>query len=432
MFDFFTLLFVVLLLMEAVSGVLLIGWWLQKRGDNSLAWWSLAHGVGVLLLWVGWITVGGRFDRIPHVDLVLAGMLMLAIVPAFIYVLVRMLRAEARLHGVAGKTGLWHYVAAADPMEVDQLARDLRSALARPEKQLSLQYQPIFNTATRTVSGFEALLRWNHPVRGPISPAQFIPIAESSGAIMPLGRWALETACSTAARWPKPWSVSVNVSPLQLRQSRFVSHVRDALRHSNLAPSRLQLEVTEGVLIESTSQVISRLADVRAMGAKVAIDDFGTGYSSLRYLEKLPCDTIKIDRSFVRDLESEAPARSITAAIVKLCHELGHDVVAEGVETEGQLRVLHNLGCQKTQGYLLGKPMEAERIAPVFGKNPLYEGGRVQDVEDVESTPITYDETTGTGAGPAIAVLPFTDASMAVATAADSQNGEVASGAVRP
>src|SRR5690606_5370180 len=268
MFDFFTLLFVVLLLMEAVSGVLLIGWWLQKRGDNSLAWWSLAHGVGVLALWVGWIMVGGRFSRIPHIDMLLAGMLMMAIVPAFIYVLIRMLRAEARLHGVAGKTGLWHYVAAADPMETDQLARDLRSALARPDKQLSLQYQPIFNTSTRTLSGFEALLRWNHPVRGPISPAQFIPIAESSGALMPLGRWALETACSTAARWPKPWSVSVNVSPLQLRQSRFGSHVRDALKHNNLAPSRLQLEVTEGVLIESASQVISRLADVRSLGAK--------------------------------------------------------------------------------------------------------------------------------------------------------------------
>ncbi len=379
MFDFFTLFFVVLLMMEAVAGVLLMGWWMQKRSDSSLALWSLAHGVGVLLLWWGWYTVGHQVSAGPYSELALAGLLLIAVVPAFGYVLMRMLRAEARLQGTGSKNMLWHYFASVDPAEADQLAQDLRAALARPDRQLFLQYQPIFHAATRTVSGFEALLRWNHPQRGAISPAQFIPIAESSGVILPLGRWVLETACAAAARWPKPWSVSVNVSPVQLKQNRFLSHVRDALQHTALAPHRLQLEITEGVMIDSASQVMSRLADLRGLGARIAIDDFGTGYSSLRYLERMPCDTIKIDRSFVRELEHDQAARSITAAIVKLSHELGHDVVAEGVETEGQLAELKLLGCQRVQGWLLGKPMEADRIVPVFGDNSLYEGGRGLD-----------------------------------------------------
>lgn len=376
MLDFFTLFFIVLLMMEAVAGVFLMGWWMQRRGDNSLALWSLAHGFGVLLLWGGWYAMGTHLTSLPHLDLALSGLLLLAVMPAFIYVMVRMLRAEARLLGQRSKNTLWHYFASADPAEADQLAHDLRAALAQPDHQLFLQYQPIFNAATRTVSGFEALLRWNHPLRGPISPAQFIPIAEACGAILPLGRWVLETACAAAARWPKPWSVSVNVSPVQLKHHSFVAHVREALQNAVLEPRRLHLEVTEGIMIDSTSLVISRLSELRGLGAQVAIDDFGTGYSSLRYLERLPCDTIKIDRSFVHELEHDQAARSVTAAIIKLSHELGHDVVAEGVETEGQLAELNTLGCQRVQGWLLGRPMAADRIEPVFGEDSLYEGGR--------------------------------------------------------
>lgn len=391
MFDFFTLFFVVLLVMEAVAGVFLIGWWVQQRSDYSLAVWGLLHGVGVLLLWGSWYAMGSRLSQLPHADLILAGLLLICVVPAFGYVLFRMLRAEARLRGGSGKNSMWRYFASAEPLEAEQLARDLRAALARPDKQLFLHYQPIFNAATRSISGFEALLRWEHPERGTISPSQFIPIAEAFGIILPLGRWVLESACATAASWPKPWSVSVNVSPMQLKQHRFMRHVKEALRHSGLAPERLYLEVTEGIMIDSASVVMSRLADLRDMGAKVAIDDFGTGYSSLRYLERLPCDTIKIDRSFVHELEHDQAARAIAAAIIKLSQELGHDVVAEGVETEGQLNELNILGCQRVQGWLLGRPMKADEIVPVFGNNALYQGGRElvteaawRDVEDAD------------------------------------------------
>ncbi|MBU4610482.1 EAL domain-containing protein [Achromobacter sp. GG226] len=376
MFDFFTLLFVVLLLMEAIGGVLLVGWWMQKRGGNTLAWWSLAHGVGVLMLWGSWYAVGPALSNLPYADLLLGGFLLVAVVPAFAYLMTRMLRAEAKLHGTRSQKNLWHYFASVDSAETDRLAIELRMALERPEKQLSVEYQPIFNAATRHVVSFEALVRWHHPVRGAISPAQFIPIAEASGSILPLGQWVLETACATAVRWPQPWLVSVNVSPVQLRQSRLVSHVRDALRHSGLAANRLQLEITEGVMIDSASQVMARLSELRSLGVRIAIDDFGTGYSSLRYLEHLPCDTIKIDRLFVHDLEHDQAARSITSAVINLCHELGHEVVAEGVETEGQLSVLNALKCQAVQGWLLGKAMPPERIGPVFGNDTLYEGGR--------------------------------------------------------
>ncbi|GAA5234006.1 EAL domain-containing protein [Verticiella sediminum] len=373
MFDFFTLLFVVLLLMEAVGGVMLMGWWLQKRGNNTLAWWSLAHGLGVLMVWFSWYAIGSRMTRMPYSELILAGLLLVAVVPAFSYLMIRMLRAEARLQGARSQKNLWHYFATADSAGNDQLALDLRAALQAPERQFFLQYQPIFDTRTRAVTGFEALLRWKHPTRGMVSPAQFIPVAESSGAIVPLGQWVLSTACAAAVRWPREWSVSVNVSPVQLRQARLINHVRDALRFSRLAAERLQLEVTEGVMIDTASQVMARLSELRSLGLKVAIDDFGTGYSSLRYLEHMPCDTIKIDRSFISDLEHDHAARSITSAIIKLCHELGHNVVAEGVETEAQLRVLQDLRCQSVQGWLLGKPLDEDQIMPTLGDDAVAE-----------------------------------------------------------
>ncbi|MGE4337550.1 MAG: putative bifunctional diguanylate cyclase/phosphodiesterase [Pigmentiphaga sp.] len=394
MFDFFTLLIVVLLLMEAVGGVLLVGWWLQRRADNALGWWALAHGVGVLLLWLSWYTVGGSLSRNRYAEFGLLGLLALAVVPALSYVVLRMARAESHVAASASQKNLFHYYASADPAQTDRLAHDLLVALGDPASQLYLQYQPIFDTRSREILGFEALVRWNHPTRGAIRPDQFIPLAEANGSIKALGRWVLETACLQAAKWPHPWTISVNLSPVQLQEHRLMREVRECLRYTGLAPERLQLEITEGVMVDTTNQILSRLRGLRELGVRVAIDDFGTGYSSLQYLERLPCDTIKIDRSFVNAIESDQAARSIASAVVRLCHELGHSVVAEGVETDGQVEILAELGCQGSQGWLLGKPMPAERIVPVFGHNPLYEGGRMEEPE-LEPD----DETLHVGAG---------------------------------
>ena len=396
MFDFFTLLVVVLLLMEAVGGVLLVGWWLQRRGDNSLGWWALAHGAGVLLLWFSWYTMGSSVSRMRYAEFGLLGLLLLAVVPALAYVVLRMVRAESHVQlSSPGQKTLFHYYASADPAQTDRLAHDLLKALANPGDQLYLQYQPIFDTLTREVHGFEALVRWNHPTRGAIRPDQFIPLAEANGSIKALGRWVLETACITASKWPHPWTISVNLSPVQLQEHRLMRDVREVLRYSGLPPERLQLEITEGVMVDTSNQILSRLKALRELGVLIAIDDFGTGYSSLQYLERLPCDTIKIDRSFVNAIESDQAARSIASAVIRLCHELGHQVVAEGVETEGQLDILAELGCQRTQGWLLGKAMPADRIVPVFGDNPLYEAGRVAayDTPPVPAGPLQVPPT---------------------------------------
>lgn len=374
MLDFFTLLFIVLLLIEAIGGIMLIGWWVQRRGANALAWWSLAHGVGVLVVCIAWYAFGGSVARVSWAEFLLGGILLMGVLPAFSYVVNRLIRAESLLDSTRRKN-LWHYVEAADPQDADQLSRDLREAICNPDGQLSLQYQPIFDAATRTVCGFEALLRWNHPERGSLSPAQFIPLAESNGTIQQLGQWVLQKACNDAAGWPHPWYLSVNVSPAQLG-SRLVGQVHDALRDSQLAPGRLLLELTEGVMVDSSGATHSRLSALRNLGARIAIDDFGTGYSSLRYLERLPCDVIKIDRSFVNDLSNDQSVRAITGAVIKLCHELNLEVVAEGVETEAQLDTLNELGCERVQGWLLGKSMTHERLIEVFRDNALYEAGR--------------------------------------------------------
>lgn len=376
MFDFFTLLVVILLLMEALGGVLLVGWWLQRRGDNSLGWWALAHGVGVLMLWYGWYAVGSSMARMRYAEFGLLGILLLAVVPTFAYLLLRLTRAEAAVYQAPGQRTLFHYAVGANPEQADRLAHDLLVALTDPDRHFSLQYQPIFDAETRHVMGFEALLRWHHPTRGNIPPDQFIPLAEANGSITSLGRWALETACRTAQSWPHPWTISVNLSPVQLQQYRLIREVREVLRATGLASERLQMEITEGLMVDITNQTMNRLKALRELGVRVAIDDFGTGYSSLQYLERLPCDTVKIDRTFVVAIERDQAARSIAGAVVNLCHELGYNVVAEGVETEGQLQILAELGCQQIQGWLLGKAMDADAIVPVFGENPLYEAGR--------------------------------------------------------
>jgi diguanylate cyclase (GGDEF)-like protein/PAS domain S-box-containing protein len=235
-----------------------------------------------------------------------------------------------------------------------QLEYDLRHAVERD--QLVLFYQPQVDCHTRVLQGFEALLRWNHPVLGLLSPALFIPLAEETGLIVPLSRWVLETACREAATWPGALRVAVNVSPLQFRQAGLPGQVGAILAASGLDGERLELEVTENVLMDGEQHAIDTILALKAQNIRIALDDFGTGYSSLAYLQRFPFDTIKIDKSFVVDLGNDPQADAIVDAIIMLAQSLNRAVVAEGVETELQLQSLQGFGCNQVQGYLLGRP----------------------------------------------------------------------------
>jgi EAL domain-containing protein (putative c-di-GMP-specific phosphodiesterase class I) len=214
------------------------------------------------------------------------------------------------------------------------------------------------------VSGFEALLRWRHPARGMISPAEFIPIAEEVGLIDPIGLFVLETACRQAADWPDNLSVSVNLSPVQFRSQTLFADVRRILKASGLSPRRLQLEVTESVLLHDTAGVLSILTAFRELGIRVSMDDFGTGYSSLGYLSKFPFDKVKIDQSFVRDL-SKRENLAVVRAVVGLSKAMGIAVIAEGVETAKQRDILLAESCEEMQGYLFSTPRPVSEL-PLF------------------------------------------------------------------
>ncbi|WP_286159108.1 EAL domain-containing protein [Methylobacterium sp. Leaf456] len=237
------------------------------------------------------------------------------------------------------------------------LELDLREALR--SGGFALHYQPIFAVADGAPSGFEALLRWNHPVRGPVSPAEFISVAEESGLIAPMGTWALNEACREAAGWPGEMRVAVNVSAVQFRKQGLEQAVIRALAASGLPARRLELEITESVLMQDSDAVIGCLHRLRALGVRIALDDFGTGYSSLSYLCRFPFDKIKVDRSFVRDLDNPVAA-AIVHAIVGIGERLGSTITAEGVETEEQLGRLRHKGCTEVQGFLLSRPLAAE------------------------------------------------------------------------
>jgi diguanylate cyclase (GGDEF)-like protein len=241
------------------------------------------------------------------------------------------------------------------------LEQDLRSAISTD--QLRVHYQPIFASATRSIIGFEALLRWQHPVRGDIPPMSFILMAEETGLVLPIGAWVLEEACRTAAAWPEPKRIAVNLSAAQLRSGELPGQVADVLRRTGLAPRLLELEVTETMLINDHRQALETLREVRDMGVQIACDDFGTGYSSFSYIQKLAFDRIKIDRSFVRELGTTSSALRIVQAILAMARSLGMEVTAEGVETEQQFSILREQGCGEIQGFLLGRPMSAEDTA---------------------------------------------------------------------
>lgn len=280
----------------------------------------------------------------------------------------------------AAGRGAFHFYDAALDRRLDerrQLVRDLRAALEAAEAgtgdgQLALHYQPLLAADGRSVEGYEALLRWRHPVRGPIPPVDFIPLAEDSGLIVPLGRWVLHTACAAAARWPAGLTVAVNLSPAQFPLGAaggvaglppLDEQVREVLAETGLPAPRLEVEITESLLLTHTDDVTATLRALDALGVKIAMDDFGTGYSSLSYLWRFPFHKVKIDRAFTLHLVEDAKVQLIVRSIVSLARSLGLRVNAEGVETDEQLKLLQELGCDELQGFLLGRPAPAEQLA---------------------------------------------------------------------
>lgn len=212
------------------------------------------------------------------------------------------------------------------------------------------------------VGGYEALIRWNHPELGMISPATFIPIAEETGLIIPIGEWVLRTACRDAAAWRRQYKVAVNLSPIQFAHCDLARLVKEALAESGLAPGRLELEITETTIIADKDRALRVLRQVRELGVTIAIDDFGTGYSSLDTLRTFPFDKIKLDRSFMREVESSAQAKMMVRAVLALGKSLEIPVLAEGVETARQLEILQDEGCDEAQGYYLGVPRRLRKV----------------------------------------------------------------------
>ena len=246
------------------------------------------------------------------------------------------------------------------------LETELRRALTG--KAFHLNYQPIYNFQDGSLVCFEALLRW--PLGWPAHhPVEFIQIAEETGLIVEIGAWALQTACAAAASWDRPLALAVNLSPVQFRRGDIVATVQAALRVSGLAPQRLELEVTEGVLIEGTDRVLEQLVELRSLGVAISLDDFGTGYSSLSYLWRFPFDKIKIDRSFVMEMNVDPKATAIVSTILGLSRTLKLSVTAEGVETDDQARALNKLGCDQAQGFLLGRPMSTAAASELVKAN---------------------------------------------------------------
>jgi len=245
------------------------------------------------------------------------------------------------------------------------LEQDLRQALVNGG--FEIHYQPLVNLRSGEVSGCEALLRWRHPQRGMVSPAEFIPIAEDTGLINELGDWVLRTACNEAATWPAHVRLAVNVSPVQLKCDTLALRIAGALAASGLEPHRLELEITEAVLIRDDEAALSILHQLRSIGVRIALDDFGTGYSSLSYLKRFPFDKIKIDRCFVADIAETSGAPVIVQAVVNIASASNMTTVAEGVETEAQREMLRTLGCTEMQGYLFSKPRPAAEVRGLFG-----------------------------------------------------------------
>jgi EAL domain-containing protein (putative c-di-GMP-specific phosphodiesterase class I) len=244
---------------------------------------------------------------------------------------------------------------------------DLRQAIMGAE--LEVHYQPLVSLRDNKISGCEALLRWPRSKGRMTSPAEFIPIAEESGLIVPLGEWVLRTACSEAATWPDDIKVAVNVSPLQVKAGNLVQLVVSALAISRLPPHRLELEITEAVLIRDDEATLAVLHRLRKLGVRIALDDFGTGYSSLSYLQRFPFDKIKIDRCFIKDIAENGGSFPIVEAVISIAKSRNIDTTAEGVETEKQRQSLIKLGCTEMQGYLFSAAIPSAKLVDLFPRS---------------------------------------------------------------
>jgi EAL domain-containing protein (putative c-di-GMP-specific phosphodiesterase class I) len=277
-----------------------------------------------------------------------------------------------------------------------KLESDLRLALEREE--FVIYYQPIIDLqGSRKLVGFEALLRWDHPIRGIIPPDDFIPLLEENGMIVPVSEWILKTACKTVKKWHRknytPW-VSVNVSAVQLREPGLVATVENALKVSGLQSEFLTLEITETNVMQNEELARTLLVEVKTLGVKLSIDDFGVGYSSLSYLKHFPWDYVKIDRSFVRDLATNTEDAAIIEAIIVMVHSLNFDVVAEGVENLEQLEFLHQHGIDCVQGYMLARPAHAEAwdsLTSISSKKFLknaFDQGTVSNIKSIANRKI--------------------------------------------
>jgi diguanylate cyclase (GGDEF)-like protein len=247
-----------------------------------------------------------------------------------------------------------------------QMEMDLREAIERNE--LELYYQPVLNLRRNAITGFEALARWRHPIKGMVPPALFIPVAEDSGLILPLGEWALREACRKAAQWPGDLHIAVNLSPMQFSAPNLFHLIEETLFETGLAPDRLELEITERIFMENNDATLTTLRRLKELGVRVSLDDFGTGYSSLSYLRSFPFDKIKVDRSFVSDLKDSSDHIVIVQAVVSIARALGMTTTAEGVETEEQQKFLTTLGCDEVQGYLYSAPVPIERVPELITK----------------------------------------------------------------
>lgn len=279
----------------------------------------------------------------------------------------------------SGRPGYAFYTAKLDAERRARRAFERDVSVAAVAGQLSLVFQPQADAHTGTIRGFEALLRWNHPIHGYIPPAKFIPAAEACGAIEDIGAFVLRKALALAAGWPSHLRVAVNVSPAQIVHADFAQLVEDALAESGVDASRLEIEVTESLFIYDASTALETLKRLKALGVSVAMDDFGTGYSSLSTLRSFPFDRIKIDRSFIGDMVSNKDAAAIVNSIMSLGRAIGRLVIAEGVETSAQLELLRLQGCNEVQGYLIGKPLPIELYANVTGETASFQSspGRV-------------------------------------------------------
>ena len=246
--------------------------------------------------------------------------------------------------------------------------------MALDNKEFFLCYQPIMSLPDGKIRGFEALIRWRHPVRGLISPAEFIPLAEEIGFIRPIGRWVLEAACRQAKHWQDtfpvspPLTISVNLSAAELTDSNLLEEVTQVVQESKILHGTLKLELTESVVMKDAEQTCQLLLGLKDLGIQLSLDDFGTGYSSLNYLRRLPMDALKIDRSFVRDMDSDEEKREIAQIIVMLARAIGLKVIAEGAETLAEVEQLNRLGCDFAQGYYFFRPLESHMAEAALRK----------------------------------------------------------------